>query len=147
MPSSFLPSPLPTCSILPKALKGKSKKELRDDLQRCVRITLCFVIAVFVTPSSFPGSPLHYTERLPNSNDSTLYQTEGWRAWLPSPEVVGLLCCSAHKSSSQVPYRPCRALSQTLQAPYKSPKLSPCCQGHQTYHFFPLFWLLGSCPS
>lgn len=54
----FSPPP-PTCSILPKALKTG---EGGDNLRGCMPVTLCFVMAMFVTPSMFPGSLSHERE-------------------------------------------------------------------------------------
>lgn len=45
----------------------------------------CSVIAVFVRASISLAAFSHYRELLPKGNDSTLYQTERWRAALPSP--------------------------------------------------------------
>lgn len=60
------------------------------NLRRSEVVFLCSVISVFVIVIA--GISLvvfsHYRELLPNGNDdSTLYQTERWRARLPSPTV------------------------------------------------------------
>lgn len=143
----FFPSTLPSLYFLHPAdgsegqIKGKTGVRRGGGGERttackdvCVRITLCFVMALFVTPSIFPGSPSHYTEeRLPNSNDSTLYQTESWRAWLPSPEV-GLLCCrhsakvlhTVHTDHAGCLAKPCKHVPKAVSMLPGPPNLSLC---------------------
>lgn len=100
----------------------------------------CPVIAVFVIASTSLVAFSHYRELLPNGNDSTLYQTECWRAPLPSP--MASLCVAIlllrfregdygashfHMNCTKCLAKPCKNMNI---------KLSPCCQDHDDVDLF-----------
>ena len=63
-------------------------QSLGGNLRRSVVVFLCSMMSAFVIAGVSLVVFSHYRELLPNGNDdSTLYQTERWRVWLPSPTV------------------------------------------------------------